>query len=228
MDKNQFWQRLYAQGEDIWGDRPDSALLDYEFLVPSGKILDLGIGEGRNALYFASQGHDVSGVDLSEIAVQRCRERASALQVPIQVEVGNLLDVHIQNNSYAMIMSNLTYHFLKQAEWQSVLARSKEGLRSGGLIYLTVFSTADGGYARAKNEKWEEVEANTFYRQASGDYVHYFDKDELLTQVSDLKLIYLAEVRLMYFALYRVFDPGHPNLPEPFYHNELMYIGQKI
>jgi hypothetical protein len=58
--------------------------------------------------------------------------------------------------------------------------------------------------------------------------VHYFDKDELLTQVSDLKLIYLAEVRLMYFALYRVFDPGHPNLPEPFYHSELVYIGQKI
>ena len=64
-----------------------------------------------------------------------------------------------------------------------------------------------------------EVERNTYFFELQNSNVHYFEKDELLTAFSDLKLYRFAQSIFL--------DGGHPGALEPHYHGTLTYIGQK-
>ncbi len=70
------WNTLYQEAECVWGTKPDYLLLKYAPQIPDGPVLDLGVGEGRNALFFAMKGHKVHGIDISQAAVEKCLERA--------------------------------------------------------------------------------------------------------------------------------------------------------
>ncbi len=68
------WNEAYKRTKQLWGSEPDHVLTEYANPVPSGHILDLGIGEGRNSLFGAELGYSVEGIDISEVAVGRCME----------------------------------------------------------------------------------------------------------------------------------------------------------
>jgi cyclopropane fatty-acyl-phospholipid synthase-like methyltransferase len=212
------WEKAYQEAESVWGINPDRLLLQYAPLIPMGQVLDLGMGEGRNALFFAKRGYPVRGIDLAPTAVQKCKEQAALLNVPIQAEVGTIVDAEIPPQSHSLVISTMALQFIKRSESQALLERIKSGLMDGGLVYLTVFSTDDPSYLRAKKSS-QEIEPNTFYHEARQQVVHFFEKDEILSQFSDFKLIY--------FAQEIVFDSGHPGAPEPHYHGILVYLGQK-
>lgn len=79
MSGNQeLWNKKYAENEEtLWGLQPHHTLVEYTSLFDvNGKVLDLGMGEGRNALYFASKGFETEGVDISETAVYRAMSYA--------------------------------------------------------------------------------------------------------------------------------------------------------
>jgi cyclopropane fatty-acyl-phospholipid synthase-like methyltransferase len=212
------WKNLYEQNETVWGEKPDYLLMDIAPSIPQGKVLDLGMGEGRNALFFARQGYDVKGIDVSAAAVQHCLERAKALQIPIQAEAANMLDVENEPDSLALVISTMALQFMKQSESAQVLRNTQRWLQPGGMVYLTMFSTEEPGLARMK-ESHTEIEPNTFYSERFGSHVHYFAKDELLGLFSDFKLHYFAQALQL--------DGGHPGAPEPHYHGIITYMGQK-
>lgn len=58
----------------MWSSNPDGKLMQYFYFVKKGKMLDLGIGEGRNAIHFSMVGFNIDGVDISETALARCKE----------------------------------------------------------------------------------------------------------------------------------------------------------
>jgi methylase of polypeptide subunit release factors len=55
-----------------------------------GKALDLGTGQGRNAIFLASTGWTVTGVDISEVAIAEAKKNAAARKVQIDAIVGDL------------------------------------------------------------------------------------------------------------------------------------------
>lgn len=75
------WDDAYRKTECVWGERPDWVLEDYMSLLPKGEVLDIGIGEGRNALFLASRVFSVVGYDLSKTAVDRCLEKAKKIRI---------------------------------------------------------------------------------------------------------------------------------------------------
>ena len=60
------FNRQYAEEKCLWGLAPDPLLVENIEVIPVGKALDLGCGEGRNALYLAYKGFQVTGIDLSQ------------------------------------------------------------------------------------------------------------------------------------------------------------------
>lgn len=69
MEENSsFWEKAYREVVSLWGLEPDHLLKDYARLIPKGMVLDLGIGEGRDALFLAKMGYEVEGIDISETA----------------------------------------------------------------------------------------------------------------------------------------------------------------
>lgn len=76
VQKLSAWEEAYQGVEPLWGLKPDPILIEYARLAPNGRLLDLGIGEMRNALFLAKMGYEVEGVDISPNAIQRRIERA--------------------------------------------------------------------------------------------------------------------------------------------------------
>jgi SAM-dependent methyltransferase len=73
----QFWDARYASADSIWSGNPNPHLLDL-VRARSGQALDVGCGEGADAVWLAARGFEVTAVDVSVIALRRGAERAQA------------------------------------------------------------------------------------------------------------------------------------------------------
>ncbi|AZZ56524.1 class I SAM-dependent methyltransferase [Rathayibacter iranicus] len=71
------WEARYADSERIWSGQPNAALVALVGELPPARVLDLGAGEGADALWLAALGWRVTGLDLSETALVRAREAAA-------------------------------------------------------------------------------------------------------------------------------------------------------
>ncbi|WP_322942143.1 class I SAM-dependent methyltransferase [Actinacidiphila yeochonensis] len=82
----EYWDGRYRERHHIWSGRPNAALLrEAEGLAP-GRALDLGCGEGADAIWLARQGWKVVASDISAVALERAREHAAESEVADQVD----------------------------------------------------------------------------------------------------------------------------------------------
>lgn len=71
-----FWEAHYGQKEQVWSGNPNAVLVDEVGALPGGTALDLGCGEGADAIWLAQRGWQVTGVDVSTLALARAAARA--------------------------------------------------------------------------------------------------------------------------------------------------------
>ncbi len=65
------WDRRYAEREQLWSGQPNGALVAEVAGLTPGRVLDVGCGEGADAIWLASQGWDVTAVEVSAVALER-------------------------------------------------------------------------------------------------------------------------------------------------------------
>ncbi|MFL6119705.1 class I SAM-dependent methyltransferase [Actinophytocola sp.] len=80
MDQ-QFWEDLYRAKDQLWSGAPNGALVAEVAELPPGQALDLGCGEGADALWLAGRGWLVTAVDLSRVALERAAAAAGDAKV---------------------------------------------------------------------------------------------------------------------------------------------------
>jgi cyclopropane fatty-acyl-phospholipid synthase-like methyltransferase len=194
------WNEAYKRAKQLWGSEPDHVLTEYANLVPSGHILDLGIGEGRNSLFWAELGYSVEGIDISEVAVGRCMDRAREARLDVHAEVGQLKDYQITQGKYSLIIAAWVLNFFSKDDAYEILQRIKDGLQKDGVVYISVFSPDDPGYAR-------RFDPSTRY---------YFTSDKIAAVFDDFELFHLSKAT--------VWDRGHG---APHYHGVVIYMGRK-
>ena len=215
MEKSSAWEEAYRDVESLWGLKPDYKLAEYADLAPKGRVLDLGIGEGRNALFFAKKGYEVEGFDMSQTAIDRCIERAKSSNLKLSAKVADLKVVTLPKEEYSLIIAAWVLNFLKKGEGERIALEMKKALKREGIVYVGTFSIRDPGYERA-GKNLEVIEENTFYSRKRDLLVHYFTREELLSIFTDFETIYCAEGIGL--------DLSHD---EPHYHGFIEYIGQK-
>jgi SAM-dependent methyltransferase len=71
-----FWDGRYASRDALWSGKPNQQLVDEVADLPPGAALDVGCGEGADAIWLATRGWRVHGIDLSGVAIERARLRA--------------------------------------------------------------------------------------------------------------------------------------------------------
>jgi SAM-dependent methyltransferase len=84
-DVEQFWEQHYGAAERVWSGRANATLVDVVQDLPPGTALDLGCGEGGDAVWLALRGWQVTAVDVSPTALQRAAEHAAEAGVADRV-----------------------------------------------------------------------------------------------------------------------------------------------
>jgi len=215
LAKSSTWEEAYTSVESLWGLKPDRTLIEYAKIIPKGNVLDLGIGEGRNALFFAKMGHEVDGIDISQTAVERCIERAKTQNLKVKAEVNDLKEADIPQERYCLVIAAWVLNFFRKTEVEKIVEKIKKALTKDGFVYIGVFSPSDPGYKRAK-ENLQEVEENTFYSSKRNQHIHYFTGEEIHSLFTGFKTIYYVEGTGL--------DFDHD---EPHYHGFIEYLAQK-
>jgi SAM-dependent methyltransferase len=72
----EFWDQRYAGMETLWSGRPNAALVSETRGLTPGRALDVGCGEGADALWLAEQGWQVTALDVSRVALERAARQA--------------------------------------------------------------------------------------------------------------------------------------------------------
>ena len=102
-------------------------------LLPKGRVLDVAMGNGRNAIYMAKMGFNVEGVDISPEAVNNALEGARRAGVSVKVQIVDLeTKYHIEKGAYDVI---ICFNYLQR----SLLPQIKDGLRKGGMVVYETF-----------------------------------------------------------------------------------------
>jgi SAM-dependent methyltransferase len=128
------WDRRYAEKENLWSVRPNRFLVAEAEDLPPGRGLDLACGEGQNAIWLAGLGWDVLGVDYSEVAIAKARDRAKRDGVSVEFVAADLLDLEPEPEAYDLVL--LLYLHLPPDERRLVLAKAVGALAPGGTLIL--------------------------------------------------------------------------------------------
>jgi tellurite methyltransferase len=190
-NKRTFWIKAYQETVEDRKQGPDFKLIEYLDLMPSGPVLDLGMGRGRHALFFAKLGRTVEGVDTSTLS-KGLPEVIEAEGLDLTYHKMDLRDFEITQNQYALIIASKVLQLFRKADIETIVNRIQAGLKSKGLVYLYTFSVEDLQYI----QKWDEiekVEENTYYHSEYKLHFHFFSREELLALFPKLKLQYYTE-----------------------------------
>ncbi len=128
------WDERHAGQEPIESSEPDPTLLGEVGALAPGRAIDLGAGDGRNAVWLASRGWDVTAVDFSQVALDRGRARAAASGVQVEWELADLLEWTPGARSYDLV--TLFFIHLPREERRGVYARAAAAVAPGGTLLV--------------------------------------------------------------------------------------------
>ncbi len=123
-----FWDKKFSGEDYLYGKTPAKFLAEnYGYIPLASKVLDVGMGEGRNTVFLARKGYNVTGVDISAIAVRKARRLAAEHGIRINAVVSSMDDFKAKENSYDAI---LVFYYVDRALNKDLV----KWLKPGGLL----------------------------------------------------------------------------------------------
>lgn len=132
------WDERYSGEDYAYGTEPNDFLRVVAPRLPVGRTLCLGEGEGRNAVYLAGLGHEVTALDGSAVGLEKTRRLAETRGVKVRTLHTDLAQYTIEPGAWDVILS-IFCHLppnLRRRVHEEVVA----GLRSGGMFVLEAYT----------------------------------------------------------------------------------------
>ena len=127
------------------GFEPAPFLAENIHLLPEGRVLDIAMGSGRNAIYLAGMGFEVDGIDISPEAVSDALKSAKKAGVAIRARVADLEgEYRIEKGVYDVIVC---FNYLQR----SLIPQIKDGLLKGGMVVYETFIVDQAKFGKPKN-----------------------------------------------------------------------------
>lgn len=140
------YEQTYAACRAYFGSVPTRWLDEFLGCRGDGKtVLDLGSGQGRNALHLARQGYDVTAVDSSCAAIDELRRQARRERLPVNAFCQDICEFPVEKKSYDAIVAVTVLCHLDPERIPETARRITGGLRPGGLLLAEEFTPEDPG-----------------------------------------------------------------------------------
>ena len=97
------WDRRYGDGQQLWSGRPNGALVAEVADLAPGRALDVGCGEGADAVWLAQAGWEVTGLEVSGVALERAAEHAEHAGVAIRWVHAELARAGFASGSFDLV-----------------------------------------------------------------------------------------------------------------------------
>jgi SAM-dependent methyltransferase len=170
MNEYQRWQGRYGVPEYIFGKEPNYFLADCEALLPkSGKALTVADGEGRNGVWLAEKGFDVTSVDFSEAAQTKAAALAKERGVKITLVHADVHGWTYPDAAFDLVAEIFT-QFSSPAERTRKWAGMRKALKPGGLLIVQGYTPKQLQYGTGGPKEIENLYTRAMLETAFGDF----------------------------------------------------------
>lgn len=137
MNKS-IWDAEFSNDEYIYGKKPNDFLKEHYLSIPKGKVLMLAEGEGRNAVFLAAKGYDVTAVDISEVALKKAEKLAMDKGVSIELICSDLETFDLGKKRWDGVVS-IFCHLMPKIR-ANLYERIEKSLTDKGIFFLEAYT----------------------------------------------------------------------------------------
>ena len=136
-----FWENDYLEDTHFAFGHPSEEVVEWAKRLPIGaRILDIGCGDGRHAVYLAQLGFEVEAIDISEAGIAKINRYKAMHQLHnLQAYVQDATTFEF-NSSYDCIISHGLFHFLERKDWHRIIQLMQLHTKINGINIMTVFT----------------------------------------------------------------------------------------
>jgi SAM-dependent methyltransferase len=131
------WNKVFSSPQPVFNSNPNAFLVEAVRGRHPGMALDLGMGQGRNALFLAQQGWAVTGVDISDVALSQARQQAERMHLKLTAVLLDAKDFDFGSERWDLVA---VIYFPASP----YVARIHRGLKPGGIVVMEAFHRDSG------------------------------------------------------------------------------------
>jgi len=181
MDATEFWNEQYSKEPLLFGNKP--SVVGTKTIQEMNKkelktVLDVGCAHGRDSTYLAKNGFEVTGIDISKIAIETSNQLSDKMQVNAKYIVGDFFS-HPFKTKFDCIINFNTLHLFFEEKRKEFIQRMHDLLNENGIIVVASFSNFESQYGKGENSG----EEGTFITK--GKPVHFFTEAEIKNLLKD-------------------------------------------
>ena len=187
-EKPEFWEAAFTEKQEMWGFEPSkSAVLTKDFFVQNSikNILIPGIGYGRNAAIFRSNGIAVTGIEISKAAIEMARKHYGT---NMTIYHGSVTDMPFDQCRYDGIFCYALIHLLDSSERDKLIRDCYDQLAENGYMVFTAISKEAPTYGQGK------LIGKDRYEMFGGVNMFFYDKESISMEFGKAGLFEISEV----------------------------------
>ncbi|MCK0174937.1 bifunctional 2-polyprenyl-6-hydroxyphenol methylase/3-demethylubiquinol 3-O-methyltransferase UbiG [Mycolicibacterium sp. F2034L] len=144
----QEWDERYAAAEQLFSGQPNTVLISEVSGLPPGRALDVGCGEGADAVWLAAQGWTVTALDVSRVAVERAAARAARAGVEVAFVRNDLVAAELPADGFDLVTAQ--YPALRSSADRAAERALTAAVAPGGVLLVVHHAGVDEDTARAR------------------------------------------------------------------------------
>jgi len=187
-DQPEFWEKSFTEKQEMWGFEPaKSAVLTKDFFVAHGvkDVLVPGFGYGRNAEVLRENGMKVTGIEISQTAIEMARKHYGN---EMTIYHGSVTEMPFDKEMYDGVFCYALIHLLDGSERKKLIQDCYAQLRVGGYMVFTVISKEAPTYGKGRYLSKDR------YEMFGGVNMYFYDRESIQAEFGNAGLFEVSEV----------------------------------
>jgi len=161
------WERVYRGINPFDLETPEQWVVELEENRKiRGKVLDSGCGSGRNAIYLASKGYSVVGIDISETAIKKAKQKAAGQGIKtVEFLCQNVVELSGHDNEFDTVVDIGLFHSLDGDDPSKYTEALHKACKPNAVVFLRTFSDSNSKRENYKGPQCTEKQIRAAFSE---------------------------------------------------------------